>query len=60
MNKKTNIQNYGNLKNEENIDVEFSSDTPTKINDELARVSTLLRSSEKTMNSIFPDKKNSL
>jgi hypothetical protein len=60
MNKKTKTNLHNNLKNENNTDVEFSSDNPTKINDELSRVSTLLRSSEKTLDSIFPNKKNPL
>ena len=60
MNKKTKTNLHNNHKNENNTDVEFSSDNPTKINDELSRVSTLLRSSEKTLNSTFPNKKHPL
>lgn len=57
-NNKTKIMN--NIENYENtIDVEFSHDNPTRINDELSKVSTLLRSSEKTLKAVFPDKKNS-
>lgn len=59
MNKKTKTKLHNNLKNENNIDVEFSHDNPTRINDELSKVSTLLRSSEKTLKAVFPDKKNS-
>lgn len=59
MNKKTKTKLHNNLKNENNIDVEFSHDNPTRINDELSKVSTLLRSSEKTLKAVFPDKENS-
>lgn len=59
MNKKIKTKLHNNLKNENTIDVEFSHDNPTRINDELSKVSTLLRSSEKTLKAVFPDKKNS-
>lgn len=50
-------------KNNKNLnrkkDTEFSIDNPVTVNDKLTDVSTLLKSSEKTMKSTFPKKRNS-